>query len=90
MLATSPDDGLIECVPSMALATVIAEHRSITRYLALHNPDPEGAPWRCRGSDFALHCPVMIVVCQFNLCHGNHSVWLSHVLSSATRPGVPM
>ena len=43
MLATSPDDGLIECVPSMALANVIAEHRSIARYLALHNPDPEGA-----------------------------------------------
>ncbi|KAK9832006.1 hypothetical protein WJX81_007953 [Elliptochloris bilobata] len=41
VLATSPDDGLIECIPSMALATVIAEHRSITRYLALHNPDPE-------------------------------------------------
>lgn len=43
VLATSPDDGLIECVPSMALANVIAEHRSIARYLALHNPDPEGA-----------------------------------------------
>lgn len=43
VLATSPDDGLIECIPSMALANVIAEHRSIARYLALHNPDPEGA-----------------------------------------------
>ena len=47
VLATSPDDGLIECIPSMALANVIAEHRSIARYLALHSPDPEGArPFR--------------------------------------------
>ena len=43
VLATSPDDGLIECIPSMALANVIAEHRSIARYLALHNADSEGA-----------------------------------------------
>ena len=43
VLATSPDDGLIECIPSMALANVIAEHRSIARYLALHNLDPDGA-----------------------------------------------
>lgn len=47
MLATSPDDGLIECIPSMALANVISEHRSITRYLALHNPDPEGMAAPC-------------------------------------------
>lgn len=43
MLPTSPEDGLIECIPSTALARVIAEHKSIHRYWALYNADPSGA-----------------------------------------------
>ncbi len=43
VLPTSAEDGLIECVPSMALARVIAEHKSIHRYWALYNADPSGA-----------------------------------------------
>ncbi|BDA44872.1 phosphatidylinositol 3-kinase VPS34 [Coccomyxa sp. Obi] len=42
VLPTSAEDGLIECVPSMALARVIAEHKSIHRYWALYNADPSG------------------------------------------------
>lgn len=43
MLATSVDDGIIECVPHChALARVLAEHRSIVKYLAQFHPDPAG------------------------------------------------
>ncbi|KAK9811578.1 hypothetical protein WJX72_006428 [[Myrmecia] bisecta] len=42
VLPTSSDDGLIECVPSTALAKVLAEHRSIHRFLAERHPDPTG------------------------------------------------
>ena len=43
VLATSTSDGLIEFVPSTPLARVLAECRSIHRYLAMHHPDPAGA-----------------------------------------------
>jgi hypothetical protein len=43
VLPTSPEDGLIECVPSMALARVVAEHKSVHRYWALYNADPSGS-----------------------------------------------
>ena len=43
VLPTSPEDGLIECIPSTALARVLAEHKSIHRYWALYNADPSGA-----------------------------------------------
>lgn len=43
VLATSADDGIIECVPRChALARVLAEHRSIIKYLAQFHPDPSG------------------------------------------------
>lgn len=43
VLPTNVDDGLIECItPSTALAKVLAEHRSIHRYLAQFHPDPSG------------------------------------------------
>ncbi|CAK0784160.1 hypothetical protein CVIRNUC_007363 [Coccomyxa viridis] len=42
VLPTSPEDGLIECIPSTALARVLAEHKSIHRYWALYNADPSG------------------------------------------------
>lgn len=45
VLPTNVDDGLVECIlPSTALARVLAEHRSIHRYLAQFHPDPEGVP----------------------------------------------
>lgn len=43
MLATSADDGIIECVPRChALARVLAEHRSIVKYLVQFHADPSG------------------------------------------------
>ncbi len=42
VLPTSSDDGLIEFVPSVPLARVLAEQRTIQRFLALHHPDPKG------------------------------------------------
>ena len=42
VLPTSSEDGLIECVPSVALARVLAEHKTINRFLALKNADPAG------------------------------------------------
>lgn len=37
---------MIEYVPSVSLARVLAEHRTIHRFLLLHNEDPEGAARR--------------------------------------------
>ena len=43
VLPTNVDDGMIECImPSTALARVLADHRSIHRYLAQFHPDPSG------------------------------------------------
>jgi hypothetical protein len=42
VLPTSSDDGLVEYVPSMPLSRVLAEHRTIHRYLALSAADPSG------------------------------------------------
>ena len=44
VLATGIDEGLVEYVPSLTLAAVLTEHRSITRYLAAQAPDPD-APY---------------------------------------------
>lgn len=41
VLATGTSDGILEFVPSMPLAQVLAE-RTIVRYLARHHPDPHG------------------------------------------------
>lgn len=41
VLPTSAGDGMIEYVPSVSLARVLAEHRTIQRFLLLHNEDPE-------------------------------------------------
>ena len=43
VLPTSAGDGMIEYVPSVSLARVLAEHRTIHRFLLLHNEDPESA-----------------------------------------------
>ena len=45
MLPTSSDDGLVEFVPSMPLSRVLAEHRTIHKYLLLTPgaADPSGA-----------------------------------------------
>jgi hypothetical protein len=59
VLPTSPEDGLIECVPSMALARVLAEHKSIHRYWALYNADPAGvAALSLKGQAAMLPCKV--------------------------------
>lgn len=42
VLPTSSEDGLIECVPSVALARVLAEHKTINRFFAISNADPTG------------------------------------------------
>lgn len=42
VLATSSEDGLIECIPSVAMARVLADHKTIQRYFAIHNPDASG------------------------------------------------
>ena len=42
VLPTSSEDGLIECVPSVALARVLADHKTINRFFAINNADPAG------------------------------------------------
>ncbi|GIL80848.1 hypothetical protein Vretimale_9438 [Volvox reticuliferus] len=42
VLPTSCDDGLLEFVPSVPLSAVLAEHRTIHRFLALTQADPTG------------------------------------------------
>ncbi len=42
VLPTSADDGLVEFVPSAPLSTVIAEHRTIHKFLMLSQADPTG------------------------------------------------
>ncbi|GIL50814.1 hypothetical protein Vafri_6947 [Volvox africanus] len=42
VLPTSCDDGLLEFVPSVPLSAVLAEHRTIHRFLALTQADPAG------------------------------------------------
>lgn len=42
MLATSSEDGLVEFIPSVAMARVLADHKTIQRYFAIHNADPSG------------------------------------------------
>ncbi|GLC43266.1 hypothetical protein PLESTF_000410600 [Pleodorina starrii] len=42
VLPTSCDDGLLEFVPSVPLSAVLAEHRTIHRFLALTQADPSG------------------------------------------------
>lgn len=42
VLPTSCDDGLLEFVPSVPLSVVLAEHRTIHRFLALTQADPSG------------------------------------------------
>jgi hypothetical protein len=44
VLPTSSSDGLIQFVPSVPLARLLADHRSIHRFLAMHHPDPKGKP----------------------------------------------
>ena len=46
VLATGSDTGLIEFVPSQAVADILAEHKTLTRYIAMNNPEPEG-PYGC-------------------------------------------
>jgi len=36
------DTGLIEFVPSQTVADILAEHKTLTRYIAMNNPDPVG------------------------------------------------
>ncbi|KAG2448608.1 hypothetical protein HYH02_006498 [Chlamydomonas schloesseri] len=42
VLPTSCDDGLLEFVPSVPLSAVLAEHKTIHRFLALTQADPGG------------------------------------------------
>mmetsp|Transcript_13228 Transcript_13228/g.23573 ORF Transcript_13228/g.23573 Transcript_13228/m.23573 type:complete len:451 (-) Transcript_13228:1023-2375(-) len=43
VLPTSCEDGLVECVQdATVLARVLAEHKTINRYFALHSPCPNG------------------------------------------------
>ena len=43
VLASSSDHGMVEFVQgSVNLSNILSEHKSVSRYLALHNPDPEG------------------------------------------------
>eukprot|EP00873_Tetraselmis_striata_P009874 jgi/Tetstr1/430138/TSEL_019971.t1 len=43
VLPTSSEDGLVECVQdATVLARVLADHRTINRFLALHSPQPDG------------------------------------------------
>ncbi|KAJ1650432.1 Phosphatidylinositol (PI) 3-kinase [Dispira simplex] len=44
VLATGVDQGLIQFIPSNALANILAEHNdSLLSYLQLHNPDPRSS-----------------------------------------------
>ena len=66
MLPTSADDGMIEFVPSVSLARVLAEHRSIHRFLTLHNSDPDGTRrYPCRRT--GQRCSVSLIgSCQLH------------------------
>lgn len=46
VLATGGDTGLIEFIPSQAMADILAEHKTLTKFLTMHNPDPDG-PYGC-------------------------------------------
>ena len=45
VLPTSPDSGFVEFVNSKALAQILAQHRTILKFLALHHPDPSNVPY---------------------------------------------
>ena len=47
VLPTSTEDGLVEFIKdSSVLSQVLAKHKTITNFLKLHNPDPEGLYWK--------------------------------------------
>ena len=75
VLPTSPEDGLIECIPSTALARVLAEHKSIHRYWALYNADPSGA---LNTQELATWAEVATMHCQM-VCLTGHPMLLKHV-----------
>lgn len=43
VLPTGSDDGLVEFVPSAPLSRILAEHRTIHKFLAQTQADPTGA-----------------------------------------------
>ncbi|CAN6446279.1 unnamed protein product [Victoria cruziana] len=42
VLATGPDEGMLEFIPSSSLAQILLEHRSIVSYLQKFHPDEDG------------------------------------------------
>ncbi|KAJ4973014.1 hypothetical protein NE237_006188 [Protea cynaroides] len=42
VLATGPDEGMLEFIPSSSLAHILSEHRSIVSYLQKFHPDEDG------------------------------------------------
>ncbi|KAK1299177.1 hypothetical protein QJS10_CPB14g00351 [Acorus calamus] len=42
VLATGPDEGMLEFIPSSSLAQILSEHRSIVTYLQKFHPDEDG------------------------------------------------
>uniref|UniRef100_A0A0E0KZ76 phosphatidylinositol 3-kinase n=1 Tax=Oryza punctata TaxID=4537 RepID=A0A0E0KZ76_ORYPU len=42
VLATQPDEGMLEFIPSSSLAQILSEHRTITSYLQKFHPDEDG------------------------------------------------
>lgn len=42
VLATGPDEGMLEFIPSSSLAQILSEHRSIISYLKKFHPDEDG------------------------------------------------
>lgn len=43
VLATSPQDGLVQFIPSMSVAAVVAKHGDLLGYMRSHYPDQENA-----------------------------------------------
>lgn len=43
VLATGPQDGMVQYVPSMSVAAVVAQHGDLLSYLRAHHPDPANA-----------------------------------------------
>ncbi len=77
VLPTSASDGMIEYVPSISLARVLAEHRTISRFLQIHHPDPSGSSpetFGCLASAASqrfsriLLCKMQAVLCCVFMC----------------------
>ena len=75
VLPTSATDGMIEYVPSVSLAHVLAEHRTITRFLHIHHPDASGTAL-LHGANACACCWLTYPMCRAAL-HARACCWLT-------------